>query len=109
MLRFGDLIAGCGVGILLCGTEGMAGEQGLRGPPTDLVMTWRQEGPPEGADSLSAVGLRSLQLSRFRVLAKRLSHRADRAALIGRMGDREYSRLVVAIIEDTRFRRMGEH
>jgi hypothetical protein len=33
MLRFGNLIAGCGDGILLCGTEGMAGEQGLRGRP----------------------------------------------------------------------------
>jgi hypothetical protein len=55
--------------ILLCGTERMAGEQGFRGRPTDLVMTWRRDGPPEGANSLSAVGLRSLQRSRFRVLA----------------------------------------
>jgi hypothetical protein len=47
----------------------MAGEQGLRGRPIDLVMIWRQKGPLEGADSLSAVGLRSLLLLRFRVLA----------------------------------------
>jgi hypothetical protein len=45
----------------------MKGYQVFPGRPMNLVMTWRQEG--EGAESLSAVGLRSLLLLRFSVLA----------------------------------------